>query len=106
MKFLTNTIIAGFIVFGLAGCEEEIFSFGSAAPAFVKTTRLEPTTVDIGGKTYVVRRNLQSYEGRTSEGWAIVFEGQPYSCSQPNKAACENALTRAEAREDSMGDDY
>lgn len=102
MKKLANTLDIGVLAITLSGCAETL-SFGYTAPAFARTTRLAPTTIEIDGETYEVRRNRKSISGRSKEFWAIVFEGEAFSCSQPNKEACATALADAKSGESGMG---
>ncbi len=90
---------AGFIA-AMGNCN---FDPSSSFPDFEvpdKKERLQDTSVDINGETYVVRQNRVFYpSGKTALGWAIETDGRVVSCADPTPESCRAALLRSRADE-------
>jgi len=92
----------------LTACEQEMFSFGSAAPAFRQRVKLPDSTVTIDGKSYVIRRASLTDQGvPIREFWAIVDGGETFSCNSATIESCKTALKeRDKDEEGGMGGGY
>ena len=74
-----------FVAAGLVGC-------GAEEPAGEVIEPLEPTSITVDGTQYQVTRSARTVDGKTTEGWSVVYEGLAVSCPQPTKLSCTNAL--------------
>ena len=85
MKKLLNTALIGIFASGLLAC--------AAEPPKETLEAMAPTTINVDGTEYQVKRSLHTtVEGETSEGWSVVYEGLAVSCPEPTELSCTNAL--------------
>lgn len=85
------------MLFALTACDDS--GSNSSVPYWNPVTEreaLKGTTVTIDGEIYDVRRQKLTYrDGRTSIGWAVIYDGRTISCSQPNEGGCRAAIEDA-----------
>ncbi|WP_298359377.1 hypothetical protein [uncultured Litoreibacter sp.] len=103
MSFTIKSCALSLSLMLLMGCEEP----GIPTLAKVGTKKLPDSTVTINGEQFPLKRAI-ALAGRKKgeEVWAIVYNGQAYSCSSATEIGCEFALSRAkkkERRERDMG---
>ncbi len=89
----------------LAGCSGDSDSIGVRGPTYIGP--LPDDTIDIDGKTYVLKRGQYRYsDGEEREGWSIVVDGTRVRCQAPSRAGCEGALINYERQKSGGGGMY